>query len=378
MADSIERPLFSEGEVLQARSLNNAVDLGRSRMARHARQQHRWGIVQGLELELKEGELTLTAGIAVDARGREIIVPRDERVPPETFGEVRQTGKWFPLFLLGVDEQLAGDAVLGRCGGTSGRRVRDTFELQFQLEREAEDWDVNEEQPLLTDGSDLPTGQGRRARVLVGFIQCGEEALFEAVKGDLDASHARRFAGPRGKAWETPDTKDPKVQVLLGANAHGQGEKDALAILVGKPEAAVRVARFDQDGNLYIRGELRPETTDVGQTPGTGVPVVGEVKVVSGTASDGVRLPLPPGVREEDVAEDKVTLHTFIRPLASVGGVIVIECRVDEERRVRCLAQELTGKRIATGEVTTLVLNAPRQWSVEYLVLARSNPPSTS
>ena len=73
----------------------------------------------------------------------------------------------------------------------------------------------------------------------------------------------------------------------------------------------------------------------------------GTVYVQSGLATDGVVLPLPTGVKAEDVAPDKGTLHVqvsmrlegLVPPAAPAGtnwAPVPIECSVDADRRVRC------------------------------------------
>lgn len=378
MADQLERPVFAEGEILRAQDLNNAIEQARLRAARHARQQHRWGIVRGLELKWSKDakELTLSPGVAIDVRGRELVVPNTERISPDVFTVSGTEEDWFPLFLLAVDEQFAGDAILGGCGGASGPRVRESFELQFQRPGEAEHWDTYEEQPSVTDGPDYVSGQSRRPRVLVGFVKWDSlEKQFTEATGDLDYKRARRLAGPLGHAWETPDAK---VQVRLGASPYS--DKDVLALLVGEDAKSQKVlARFDNKGNLRITGDLILERTGQAQTPTDSTPTptptsTEDVKLISGTASDGVQLPLPPGVDEAHVTEEKVALHVFTRPVASSTPVLVTECGVDAERRVRCLARVLSGTEDSTGQLTGLKLGPPQSWSVEYLVLTRTLP----
>jgi hypothetical protein len=76
----------------------------------------------------------------------------------------------------------------------------------------------------------------------------------------------------------------------------------------------------------------------------------GTVYVQSGMATDGVVLPLPSGVKAEDVAPDKGTLHvqvsmrlsSLIPPAAPVGAdwaPVPLQCSVDSDRRVRCVVR---------------------------------------
>lgn len=372
----LERPIFSEGEILRAQDLNTAIDQARLRAARHARHQHRWGIVQGLKLAGDKGELTISPGVAIDFRGREILLPLQERISPQAFpfhGMAKEEDL-FPVFLIAVDEELPADSFVGRCGGVTGPRKRDSYEILIQRYREAQEWDAPDEDLLVTDGPAPLPGQSRLPRVLLGFIKWDVEnqRFSEEIVLD-DANYPRRFAGPRGNAWESHEAQ---TLVMLGPTP--KGAQDALTLQVLKAGKAQRLARFDRDGNLYIAGELRLEKTgqtttptEPGQTTGDGT------RVVSGVASDGTRLPLPAGVTEEDLEHERYLLHIFVRPvgLSSGNGATAIECQVDEDRRVRCLIRELSGTTdSASGETTGLKLLAPKASSVEYLVIARPKP----
>ena len=87
MASIIERPSFYEGQILAGADLNAALDHARGQAARHERYLHLWGIAEGMNLKAEDKktaagvaykEITVTAGMAVDASGREIVVPADK------------------------------------------------------------------------------------------------------------------------------------------------------------------------------------------------------------------------------------------------------------------------------------------------------------
>jgi hypothetical protein len=70
--------------------------------------------------------------------------------------------------------------------------------------------------------------------------------------------------------------------------------------------------------------------------------LAGSVRIQSGTATDGVRLPLPPSVTEAAVTAGDVTLHVSVTPRyafdPSAPDTIhaVARCEVDDDRVVRC------------------------------------------
>ena len=77
MPNTIEQPVFVEGQVLSARDLNTISELSRNRDARHARHSHLWGIVRGLELSVDNGVLKIAPGVAIDSSGAELLVDEE-------------------------------------------------------------------------------------------------------------------------------------------------------------------------------------------------------------------------------------------------------------------------------------------------------------
>src|SRR6266851_5000501 len=86
MSGVIDRPNFAEGQILAAADLQSSQDHASGQMARHERGLHLWGIASGLALTKQPEstadtppvnyvQVTLTAGMAIDGTGREIIVP---------------------------------------------------------------------------------------------------------------------------------------------------------------------------------------------------------------------------------------------------------------------------------------------------------------
>jgi hypothetical protein len=338
MTDAIERPLCAAGEILRAEDLNGALDRGRERDARHARQAHRWGIVVGLQLKGSPGaagfEVELQPGVAVDVRGREIVVPAADALSPEAFNVSGGEEDWFPVFLVGVDEEVTASTGFDSCGGLAGRRTRERYEIEFGRPQEALDWE-EQTAPEVDEGPDLPAGQ-QAARVLLGFVQW-KKSNFVAVRDDSPADVRRRYAGVRGGAFESPDAA---VLALVG-------DRETEALSFQLKDATNPILRLDRKGNLFIQGTLNSA-------------LKGDVKIASGIASDGAMLPLPAGVKEEDV--DKLAVHVFVRPLTQ-GTLVAEQCEVDDQRRVRCRVRDLVVA--STGDVTA---EPPKSWPVEYLL----------
>jgi hypothetical protein len=376
----IERPIFAEGEILRAQELNTAIDQARLRDARHSRHQHRWGIVQGLNLRAAGGLLTIEPGVAIDFRGREILVPQARDISPQAFpfNGMAKEEDLYPVFLIATDEELTPDAFVGRCGGSTGQSKRDSYELLIQRYREAKDWEMPQEPLLVTEGPDSIPGQSDPPRVLLGFVKWDvvNERFSDNVVLD-DILYPRRFAGPRGNVWES---QAANVHVSLGPTP--TGAQDVLSLHMFKAGKPQRLARVDQDGNLYIVGKLILEksgqpTTPTDPTPPS-TPTTGpSVLIKTGVANDGTKLPLPGTLTEDQIGNlGTFHLYTFVRPVATGGpqGSVVIECSVDENRVVHCLVRDVDEVTLPNTSHKLLVLKEPRASEVEYLVIANPKP----
>jgi hypothetical protein len=351
MPDAIARPLFTEGEILSAQELNDAQDGSRARDARHARQAHRWGIVAGLALTGKSGaagyDVTVPAGVARDVRGREIVVPTDTLLSPDDFqGVSGPKDAWFPVFLIGISQTVAGAATTGACGGSGGQRVEERFQIQFGRPDQADGWEDAEQAkvPAVDEGPDSPSAQDI-PQVLLGFVQWdpGPPGRFTKAALANSTGVTPRYAGVRGGAWESVDSS---VRLDVGAD-----DQQALAVRV-KSAGDQPILTLSRQGNLTIQGTIN-----------TALPL--QVRLASGVATDGVKLPLPAGVAESDVGVT-VTLHVVVAPRAT-DPLVALECGVDDQRRVRCRAATLT---LAGAGNAVNQLAAAAYWPVDFLVLA--------
>jgi hypothetical protein len=131
MTNPIARPTFYEGEILPAADLGATVDYARNQMARQSRYLHTWGIAAGLVLK---DPATLTAGIAIDGTGREIVVPADVQLDPTTFDVFVQPDPTtlYPVYLSGVDQAAAPvSSLTGACGGSQPTSMQETYNITF-------------------------------------------------------------------------------------------------------------------------------------------------------------------------------------------------------------------------------------------------------
>jgi hypothetical protein len=83
----------------------------------------------------------------------------------------------------------------------------------------------------------------------------------------------------------------------------------------------------ESNGNLTIAGSFSGQIS------------AGSVLATSGSATDGMVLPLPAGVSPAEVADGRVSLHVYVTPRtppAAPGLTVPAEATVDSARRVRC------------------------------------------
>jgi hypothetical protein len=109
----------------------------------------------------------------------------------------------------------------------------------------------------------------------------------------------------------------------------------------------------ESNGNLTIAGSFSGRIS------------AGSVLATSGSATDGMLLPLPSGVTPEEVADGRVSLHVHVTPRIPASGsglTVAAEATVDERRRVRC---RLRSYDPGAGPAVT-----ERPGAVDFLVLA--------
>ena len=377
MASMIERPSFYEGQILAGADLNAAVDHARGQAARHERYLHLWGIAQGLDLKgddkktaagVAYKEITVSAGMAVDASGREIVVPADTRLPDEVFdqlnvsvGQLPGTVVWYPVFLTGRDTVPAAPVLsVGQCGSSEPSRWRE--DIQFDFGRPGDE--TNEQDETATaDGPD--SGLVTPRRVLLGFVR------WDANIGkfsDVAPAHEgilRRYSGVRA------DT--------VAARGGSLALRTRSAVTKGKPglDLSETGNGFLAYGPLTAAGVVEPvfsvnakgDLTIAGKFTGAVTP--GSVQVQSGVAMDGLILPLPPGITQEMLDKGQATAHVQVTArvpasappdTTNLWAACPLECSVNAARRVRC-----TVRWIRSAAPPVIPVDLPGE--CDYLVL---------
>jgi hypothetical protein len=353
MSGQPRRPVFSEAQVLAGADLTRVVDHAAEAQARHERTLHTWGITQGLELvgepDSQPGgpsfiRITLGRGAAVDGTGLQVVVAEPVPLDEGAFEQVNGTtvtfatrDTWFPVFLAGREQEAPPEGIApGACGQQAApTRVVEGYEVSFGRQGEERDLDDQQVPPI-------DEGPGRAGanpwRVLLGFVRWNPDIdQFSEVAKRANGVSVR-YAGAMA---DEVAARDGRVEV-----------RTRVTPALGTPAAVVDE---QQGGRLYFglhdgAGNVKPLLTVTGQgdvtAEGTisGLLTSGSVLLQSGLATDGVRVPLPEGATEEQVTKGQVALHVTVTahvpPSAAPTGMfawVPKECRVDADRRVRCV-----------------------------------------
>ncbi|OLF10184.1 hypothetical protein BLA60_17220 [Actinophytocola xinjiangensis] len=364
------RPTFLEGQVLAAADLAATVEHARGAAARHARHLHDWGIAEGLELvtdnrtDAATGaryvEVSVAAGLAVDGTGRELVVPSPVVLSEGDFASVNgadlPTTEPYPVFLAAAD-RVAPASGLVSCAGPAGpSRVTESYQLLFG--RLGDELLVADQQPPPVGAP--PADPPVRWLVLLGFVRW-TDGHFTGV-----AASARRVS-PRyaGVRADTVSARSGTLELRSnpvpreGAPAIVLSGEDPPNLVFGLYRATGSVSPLmtvAANGNLTIAGSFAGRIS------------AGSVLAASGTATDGMLLPLPAGVTPEEVADGRVALHVYLTPRVpppATATVLVtpVESTVDSERRVRCRIRTYDPV-VDPGAVTD------RPGAADFLVLA--------
>jgi hypothetical protein len=369
---SVLRPVFSDGAILAAADLASLGDTGRDRDARHARHLHTPGISRGMQLTTQDRttaagaaykDVTLTPGYAVDGTGRELVLADPLPLSPDQFladnpNPITEPGQtltvWHPVFVHGVDDDVAAAAGITGCqAGGGSRRVGEDVDVEFGRPGDAGTAQA-------TPAPDAGPGDGTW-RVLAGFVRLDTAitrftavtTVADGITADASGARAALVAAPgtrvEVRAGESPDAGVPALVVDAAAGG---------SLVYGRHDGTGGFAPLlsvDAAGNLTVPGTL------------SGKLAAGTVLLAGGIASDGTVLPLPVGVDAGTVGSGGVEVLVHVTPrlpdpagAPTAGAVFLpVECRVDADRRVHCAGRWFAGA----------TLDPPVPASCDYVVL---------
>lgn len=434
MSGLVQRPRFFEGQILGAADLADGLEYARSQQARHHRLVHEWGIADGLALVASRAPggpfviVKLTAGLALDGTGREIVVPEDVTLDEKLFNRsnvvVGDPDALYPVLLAGADSPTLPRPVSHSCTVAQASRTVESYKLSFGAPGD-EAAVERQPAPRLDQGAGGAPNQPRWW-ILLGFVKW--DATQRRFTGVAESSNGvrRRYVGVRADGVTAQGgtltlrsrlagTATAPLVTLEHTSAGGRlslGLDDGHGGMVPKlvessdgtieSDAGTLTLRSGAPavvGKPMVRLEETPASLTFGLQDAGGQPsklltvdergnltiaglfnglIAGAVKVASGIATDGVVLPLPDGITEDRVANDEVSLHVqltlhppgrapYDADLANFPTWIgtPIGATVDADRRLQCQVQWV-GIRNAGGPPSVEVLAG----ACDYVVLA--------
>jgi hypothetical protein len=353
MSSRIERPLFYENQLLGAADLTAAVEYSRGQQARHERFLHLWGIAEGLALKGQDKqtlngtpykEITLSPGMAIDGTGREIVVPEAEKLGEDLFDQsnraIADKTAWYPVTLTGRDEPAAQTTVaVGACFSAQPTRQVEGFGINFG--NPGDELDIGTQ-----SAPDVAEGPRNGAwPILLGFVQWDAAIKKFTAVSETVGGIGRRYAGVQADVVAARSG-----QLTLRTRSGNEAGKPAL-ILNDTDKLLLQFGKLTAQGtvtpifSVNEQGDVKAEGKFIGAL------TTGSVQVESGIATDGMIVPLPPGITQKQVddGEAVVQVHIALRLDANAEVPILpnfppnvalaatpLETWVDNERRVHC------------------------------------------
>jgi len=337
-----ERPVFFEGQILAAADLTSAVDYGRAQVARHERYLHSWGIGEGLTLTTTHKtdpttgknyvEVTLDQGVAIDGTGREIVVPGPVPLSTTDFSIANPSGLAntdYPILLHGVDSTApAAPLATGACGGASQpTRTQEGFAFTYA----GPGADIGLDQQNVPDESAGPSPDPAHPwEILVGYVQW-DPSISKFTGASITG---RRYAGVMA------DTVAARSGTLaLQSQPTATPGQPALVVGGDPPVLVFGVYKGGTDVDARLTVTAQGDVTATGTIKGA--LTQGNVRVQSGSITDGLIIPLPEGISQDQVDRGAVILHLHLTPhtpqSATLGTWYVpVSCAVDDHRRLSC------------------------------------------
>lgn len=133
----LERPFFFDGQLLDAADFGSVAAHARELRWLHNRSLHGWGVVSGLAVSGERGDTAVgvTPGLALDCQGRELLLPRDQRlmVPQVPGGPGGTPESWYLTLSYIEDADLPQSETLsGVCGEEGAVRRPERARLRWQ------------------------------------------------------------------------------------------------------------------------------------------------------------------------------------------------------------------------------------------------------
>lgn len=128
--NAVDRPSFTEGQLLSAADLELAVDYARDTMERHATEAHTYGVVSGLQIELRDAaagngakDAFVAPGIAVDQLGRQVVVTTTIPVLPSPLAGLGDGA--YPVYAWVTEVPIVPPRASNPCATTVSDRIEE-------------------------------------------------------------------------------------------------------------------------------------------------------------------------------------------------------------------------------------------------------------
>ncbi len=124
-----KRNRFFAGKILTAEDLTLEQDYFREKSTRHNRYLHGFGVVSGLDISSRGGEIVISSGLAVDCSGNEIVVAE-----PTCISLAQLKGVGGSIFLNLMYREVEMDPVpsIDSSSGTESSTILETFEALWE------------------------------------------------------------------------------------------------------------------------------------------------------------------------------------------------------------------------------------------------------
>ncbi len=343
-----ERPAFFEGQILAAADLTSTVEYSRAEVARHERYLHDWGIAEGLGLTTQDQtdaagnkyvEVTIEPGMAIDGDGREVIVPAPALLSPADFirdnGASPKSGAYYPVLLQGIDSDApAPQLTTGACGSASQpTRKQEGYVIVFG--GLGADLRLDEQLPPDVTAGPVPAAGQQPWSIPIGSVQWNKSITqFTDANGD-----GRRYAGVKA------DSVAARGGTLMLRAQPSTAPGQPVVRVGGDPPFTFGLYKGGNVVDPRLTVSARGDVIAAGTIKGA--LTQGEIRVQSGTITDGLIIPLPQGITQDQVDRGAVILHLFLTPHTpqSVPGTwyVPVECGVDASRQLTCQVMIGTG-----------------------------------
>jgi hypothetical protein len=344
------RPTFFEGQIIAAADLNGVVEGSRVALAQHERYLHLSGIAEGLAMTATDRktlagdsyqDIVVQPGLAVDGTGRHLVVAEAQRLSEDAFDElnvaINDPLAYYPVFLFGRDEAAANSgSPLVACASTEPTRVHEIADITFGRVEDGAD-------PGNTPVSDVGAGpsgsSGNRPwRILLGFVQWNAAIKRFVAMTDSRDGVGREYAGVRADEVVARGG-------LLALRSSAKGTNGTPVVEVDAKAGELRFGAQNSSGKVVpvLTVNAKGDLNVTGKISGA---IAKGVQIQTGSASDGMLLPLPPGITQAQIDAGTATIQAHVTPhygipaLASLAPgeywlMTPVECRV-VDRRVLC------------------------------------------